>query len=142
MNAESQPDSWTVAQAKAKLSEVIEKARHQGPQAITRHGKSAVVVVDAALWERTQSGAQRGSFAEFLRGSPLRGSGLDVARVEEEGSSYVVTNEGKAAARIVPAGRNRTVASAARDVLLERLAAQPTVDVGRWSRDEAYEDDQ
>lgn len=71
---------WTVAQAKARLSEVIDKARRQGPQAITRNGKSAVVVVDAAQWERMQKQARRGSFADFLLGSPLRGSGLEVTR--------------------------------------------------------------
>src|SRR3546814_10221363 len=49
MNAEVPSDTWTVAQAKARLSEVIDKARRKGPQAITRNGKSAVVVVDAEL---------------------------------------------------------------------------------------------
>src|SRR3546814_3268093 len=39
MNAEVPSDTWTVAQAKAKLSEVIDKARRKGPQAITRNGK-------------------------------------------------------------------------------------------------------
>jgi prevent-host-death family protein len=74
-------DTWTVAQAKAKLSEVIDKARHQGPQAITRNGRSAVVVVDAAIWERIQKRERRGSFADFLLASPLRGSGLEVTRL-------------------------------------------------------------
>ena len=81
MNAESKSGTWTVAQAKAKLSEVIDKARHHGPQAITRNGKSAVVVVDAAMWEQTQMRERRGSFADFLRGSPLGGSGLEVTRL-------------------------------------------------------------
>lgn len=40
--------AWTVAQAKAKLSEVIDKAPHHGPQLVTRNGKAAVVVVHAA----------------------------------------------------------------------------------------------
>ena len=75
-------DTWTVAEAKAKLSEVIEKARHQRPQAITRNGKSAVVVVDAVQWERMQLREQRGSFADFLLSSPLRGSGLEVTRLK------------------------------------------------------------
>lgn len=82
MNVEAHPDTWTVAEAKAKFSEVIEKARHQGPQAITRHGKSAVVVVDAELWERTRRRELRGSFADFLLTSPLRGSGLEVTRLK------------------------------------------------------------
>jgi prevent-host-death family protein len=74
-------DSWTVAQAKARFSEVIEKARHQGPQAITRNGKSAVVIVDAALWERTRKRPRKSNFADFLLTSPLRDSGLDVTRL-------------------------------------------------------------
>ena len=78
----SEKDTWTVAEAKAKLSEVIEKARHQRPQAITRNGKSAVVVVDAAQWERILRREQRGSFADFLLSSPLRGSGLEVSRLK------------------------------------------------------------
>lgn len=74
-------DSWTVAEAKARLSEVIERARHDRPQKITRHGKNAVVVVDAALWERTTRRDDRGSFADFLLASPLRGSGLEIERL-------------------------------------------------------------
>lgn len=82
MSAEAfETDTWTVAQAKAKLSEVIDKARHQGPQAITRNGKSAVVVVDAAQWEKMRKREPRGSFADFLRNSPLAGSGLEVERL-------------------------------------------------------------
>lgn len=82
MTVEAQSDSWTVAQAKARLSEVIDKARHKGPQEITRNGKSAVVVVDVELWERTRCRELRGSFADFLLASPLRGSGLEVERLQ------------------------------------------------------------
>ena len=82
MISEPQADSWTVAQAKARLSEVIEKARRE-LQAITRHGKRAVVVVDAELWNRVKRREQRGNFADFLRMSPLRGSGLEVERLQD-----------------------------------------------------------
>jgi prevent-host-death family protein len=64
-----------------------------------------------------------------------------VLRAVREGGSYVVTNYGKPVARIVPAGRHEAVASAARALLLTRLAAQPATDIGRWSRDELYEDE-
>jgi len=73
--------SWTVAEAKAKLSEVIEKAQKSGPQRITRHGKEAVVVVSAEEWNRKTK--RKGSLAEFLLASPLRGSGLEVERLED-----------------------------------------------------------
>ena len=75
--------SWTVAEAKARFSEVIDKARHQGPQEITRNGKSAVVIVDAGQWEQAQRRNRHGSFVDFLMASPLRGSGLEVIRLED-----------------------------------------------------------
>ena len=77
----NQSDTWTVAEAKAKLSEVIDKARRHGPQAITRNGKSAVVVVDADVWERKQG--RTGNLADFLVNSPLRGSGLEMVRLKD-----------------------------------------------------------
>ena len=42
--------TWSVAEAKAKFSEVIEKARAEGPQHVTRNGKEAVVIVSAETW--------------------------------------------------------------------------------------------
>ena len=68
--------SWTVAEAKAKFSEVLEKARSDGPQAITRHGRAAAVVVAAEEWERKTK--RNGNLAEFFAASPLRGSGIAI----------------------------------------------------------------
>jgi prevent-host-death family protein len=61
----------TVAQAKAKLSELIEKTRTRGPQTITRNGRRTAVVVDA------------GSLADFFNASPLGGSGLKLRRSKD-----------------------------------------------------------
>ena len=36
--------TWTLTDAKAHLSEVVEGAFNDGPQGITRHGRKAVVV--------------------------------------------------------------------------------------------------
>ena len=72
--------TWTVAEAKAKFSEVIDRARSNGPQTITKNGKTAVVVVSAAEWERKTH--RLGNLAEFLAGSPLRGSGLKAPRTK------------------------------------------------------------
>ena len=72
-------DAWTVAQAKAKFSEVIDKARSLGPQTITRNGRKAAVVVAADEWERKTR--RKGNLAEFFASSPLRGSGLRVDRL-------------------------------------------------------------
>jgi len=73
--------SWTVAEAKAKFSEIIERAMSEGPQTITRKGRTAAVVVGAEEWERKTK--RVGSLAEFFAASPLRGSGLKVRRRKE-----------------------------------------------------------
>jgi prevent-host-death family protein len=74
-------DSWTVAEAKAKFSELIERARSAGPQTITRNGRTAVVVVAAEEWERKTKRA--GNLAEFFAASPLRGSAMRTKRVKD-----------------------------------------------------------
>jgi prevent-host-death family protein len=74
-------DSWTVAAAKAKLSAVIARAQSGGPQTITRHGRTAAILVSAAEWERKTR--RNGNLAEFLAGSPLRGSGLATKRAKD-----------------------------------------------------------
>lgn len=66
--------SWGLAQAKAQLSEVVERAMTEGPQEITRNGRDAVVIVSKKEWEAEKKA--RPSLAEFLLKSPLRGSGL------------------------------------------------------------------
>jgi prevent-host-death family protein len=74
-------DTWTVAEAKAKLSEVIDRAAKEGPQTVTRHGRAAAVVVAAEEWERKTR--RYGSLAEFLANSPLRRSKLRVERRQD-----------------------------------------------------------
>ncbi len=44
-------------------------------------------------------------------------------------------------ARLVPAGKHDDVAASARATLLSRLENQPVMNVGRWTRDELYEED-
>jgi len=73
--------SWTVAEAKAKFSQLIERATSEGPQSITRNGRTTAVVVSAEEWERKTR--RVGTLAEFLASSPLRGSGLKLSRSRE-----------------------------------------------------------
>ena len=73
--------TWTVAGAKARLSEVIARAQ-DGPQTITRNGKPSAVVVSAEEWAR--KAVRKGSLAEFLLASPLRGADLDLQRLRDE----------------------------------------------------------
>jgi prevent-host-death family protein len=73
--------TWTIASAKAKLSEVIQQAQ-TAPQTITRNGKPSVVVVSAEEWERKTM--RKGTLAQFLMDSPLRGTELDIERQADD----------------------------------------------------------
>jgi prevent-host-death family protein len=70
--------NWTVAEAKAKFSEVINRATAEGPQTITRNGHTTAVVVGAEEWQRKTK--RVGTLADFFAASPLRGSGLELQR--------------------------------------------------------------
>jgi prevent-host-death family protein len=63
--------SWSVQDAKNRFSEVVEAAR-RAPQTVTKHGKPAVVVLDAGEYERLRhiKRAQAPSFADALLGIP------------------------------------------------------------------------
>lgn len=76
-----QETNWTVAGAKARLSEVIERAQ-AAPQTITRNGKPSVVVVSVEEWRRKTE--RKGTLATFLLESPLRGADLDLERQRDE----------------------------------------------------------
>ena len=61
--------TWTLAGAKARLSEVVDRAQ-AGPQTITRNGKPSAVIVSAEDWARKT--VRKGTLAEFLLASPGR----------------------------------------------------------------------
>src|ERR1700731_1478176 len=58
--------TWTLAGAKARLSEVVDRAQ-AGPQTITRNGKPSAVIVSAEEWARKT--VRKGTLAEFLLAS-------------------------------------------------------------------------
>jgi prevent-host-death family protein len=57
-----------------------------------------------------------------------------------QGKSYLVTSHGKGVAKIVPVEKNGGVTPGAKAALLKRLRSEPVVTIGRWSRDELYEE--
>ena len=64
-----------------------------------------------------------------------------ILREVRDGRTYLVTAHGAPVARIVPARRDDRIASAARAVLLARLAEEPVTVVGtRWRRNDLYDE--
>ena len=70
--------TWSLAEAKSQLSEIIRKAERDGPQTVTRHGRKAAVIVAAEDWDRRRK--PKVNLAEFFARSPLRGSGIKIER--------------------------------------------------------------
>ena len=61
--------TWQLHDAKARISELIDRAQ-KGPQEITVHGKPVAVVVSRTTFD-SLSQAQ-GSLVDFMQQSPLR----------------------------------------------------------------------
>jgi prevent-host-death family protein len=74
-------ETWTVAEAKAKFSELMDRARMSGPQTITKNGRRAAVLVSTEEWEK-QTG-RKGTLAEFFAASPFRESEVEFERLED-----------------------------------------------------------
>ena len=81
-------DHWQLQEAKNRLSEVVRKAREDGPQIITVHGTDAVVVVGADQYRKLSR--RKGTLVEFFRRSPLVGVDLDLARSGDTGRDVEV----------------------------------------------------
>jgi prevent-host-death family protein len=65
----------------------------------------------------------------------------ELLRTVKDGRSVIVTSHGKPVARIVPVTEHDPTVEGARVALLARLRSEPVVNVGRWTRDELYEDE-
>src|ERR1051326_4405151 len=66
--------SWTVTKAEARFNEVIGRALTEGPQVITRRGRTIALLIAAKECQRETT--RQGSLADFFAASPLRGSRL------------------------------------------------------------------
>jgi antitoxin Phd len=75
---------WKLEDAKARFSEVVRRARGEGPQLVTHRGTDAVVVVSADDFKQLSPEAEpRQNIVEFLRGTSL--GELDLERPKDRG---------------------------------------------------------
>jgi antitoxin Phd len=61
-------DKWQIQDAKARFSELIERARSKGPQTITRHGAESAVVLSIEDYRVLAS--NKPDFKAHLLGGP------------------------------------------------------------------------
>jgi prevent-host-death family protein len=78
--ATSRSGRWALQDAKARFSEVVRKAKSEGPQRITVHGREEVVVVSAEEYRRVKGQRSGQVLVELLRDSPLRDLPIDRQR--------------------------------------------------------------
>ena len=69
---------WQMQEAKAKLSEVIQRAVNEGPQEVSVRGKPAAVIISYKQYASLTS--PKSSFVQFLQHSPLAGVNLELER--------------------------------------------------------------
>jgi prevent-host-death family protein len=63
---------WALQDAKARFSEVVRKAKSEGPQRITVHGREEVVVVSVEEYRRAKGQPTGEALVKLLQDSPLR----------------------------------------------------------------------
>lgn len=70
--------TWQLQEAKSKFSDVVKRARSEGPQDITVHGEPVAVLVSRADYDRLAH--PKPGFVEFMRSSPMMRVKLDISR--------------------------------------------------------------
>lgn len=70
---------WQLQEAKQRFSELVERARSEGAQVVTRRGREVVVVLAIEQYRDLTGGAD--DFKDFLLSAPDL-SQLDIARAE------------------------------------------------------------
>lgn len=73
---------WQLQAAKQRFSELVERARREGPQVVTKHGKEAVVVVSVEDYRWLRGAGP--SLVGFIRSAPDLDA-LDLRRASYRG---------------------------------------------------------
>jgi len=72
---------WQIQEAKARFSELIERALKEGPQTVTRHGKAVAVLIRSDEYRRLRTKGK--SLKALLAAAPLRG--VEISRSRDTG---------------------------------------------------------
>jgi antitoxin Phd len=74
---------WQLQEAKQQFSRLVDRARSEGPQIVTRHGKEVAVVLDVDEYRRLRG--EKRDFKEFLLGPPYVDVALPIERDRDPG---------------------------------------------------------
>jgi prevent-host-death family protein len=76
----SRAGKWALQDAKARFSEVVRKAKTEGPQRITVHGREEAVIVSAEEYRRIKGEPTGEALVKLLQDSPLGDINMDRTR--------------------------------------------------------------
>ncbi len=71
--------NWQIQEAKARFSEMVDRALKEGPQTVTRHGKPVAVLVSSDEYRRLRTRGK--SLKALLAAAPLEG--VEIRRSRE-----------------------------------------------------------
>ena len=71
-------NTWQLQEAKNKFSELVEKAQHEGPQFVTKHGKESVVVLSMEEYKKIVR--PKSDLFQFMQKSPLSKTLINIER--------------------------------------------------------------
>jgi antitoxin Phd len=69
---------WQLQEAKNKFSHLVDKAHHDGPQIVTKHGRESVVII--AIEDYQKLNKPKPDLITFFRNSPLFDTNIDLTR--------------------------------------------------------------
>lgn len=70
--------TWQLQEAKNKFSKLVEKAQHEGPQFVTKHGKETVVVLSVEEYKKIVK--PESDLFQFIQASPLSRTLIKIER--------------------------------------------------------------
>jgi prevent-host-death family protein len=74
------PGHWPLQDAKARFSELVRRARREGPQHVTVHGRDAVVIVAADEFHRLKGDRSGAALVAAMQASPYRNVDIEPRR--------------------------------------------------------------
>jgi len=77
---QDRPDRWALQDAKARFSEVVRRARSEGPQLVTVHGRDEVVILAAEEFRRLRGEQTGAALIAALQASPHRAIDIEPPR--------------------------------------------------------------
>ena len=72
---------WQLQEAKARFSEVVRRAKEEGPQHVTVHGREEVVIIAADDFRRLAGDRSGKALVDAMRTAPGRSTAIEPRRL-------------------------------------------------------------